>query len=155
MTKSKTFFARFSLPILMAFAFATPLLIQGAQKAIKSNANKVQDWLPKNFRETTELRWFRQHFVADQFVLISWDGCTLGDNPELPDAKPDDPRIERLAKYLTQGTDPDVKPAPGEPAGYKGMFQAVTTARRLLDDLTSKPSEIPYVEARERLQDVL
>ena len=35
------------------------------------------------------------------------------------------------------------------------MFQAVTTARRLLDDLTSKPSEIPYAEARERLQGVL
>jgi predicted RND superfamily exporter protein len=155
MTNPKPFFARFSLPILMAFAFATPLLIQGAQKAVKSNTNKVQDWLPKTFRETTELRWFRQHFVADQFVLISWDGCTLGDNPELPDAKPDDPRIERLAKFLTQGTDADVKPAPGQPAGYQGMFQAVTTARRLLDDLTSKPSEIPYLEARARLQGVL
>ena len=35
------------------------------------------------------------------------------------------------------------------------MFQAVTTARRLLDDLTSKPSEIPYVEAHKRLENVL
>ncbi len=113
----------------------------------------MQDWLPKTFRETTELRWFRQHFIADQFVLISWDGCALGDNPELPDAKPDDPRIERLAKFLVPN--PGVKPAPGEPAGYKGMFQAVTTARRLLDDLTSKPSEIPYTEAHKRLQGVL
>ena len=46
-----------------------------------------------------ELRWFRKHFVADQFVVVSWPGCTLGDDPSLPDAKPDDPRIERLAKY--------------------------------------------------------
>jgi uncharacterized protein len=155
MTNSKPFFARFSLPILMVFAFAAPLMIQGAQKAVKSNANKVQDWLPKDFRETTELRWFRQHFIADQFVLISWDGCTLGDNPELPDAKPDDPRIERLAKFLLQGQEDGEKPKPGEPAGYQGMFQAVTTARRLLDDLTSKPSEIPYVDAHKRLQGVL
>jgi predicted RND superfamily exporter protein len=154
MTNSKPFFARYALPILMVFAFATPLLIQGAQKAVKSNTNKVQDWLPKTFRETTELRWFRQHFVADQFVLISWDGCTLGDNPELSDAKPDDPRIERLAKFLL-GANADVKPARGEPAGYEGMFQAVTTARRLLDDLTSKPSEIPYAEAHKRLENVL
>ena len=150
---SKPFFARYSLPILMAFAFATPLVIQGAQKAVKSNTNKVQDWLPKTFRETTELRWFRQHFIADQFVLISWDGCTLGDNPELPDAKPDDPRIERLAKFLVPN--PEIKPAHGEPAGYKGMFQAVTTARHLLNDLTSKPSEIPYAEAHKRLEGVL
>ncbi len=153
MTNSKPFFARFALPILMVFAFAAPLMIQGAQKAVKSNTNKVQDWLPDDFRETTELRWFRQHFIADQFVLISWDGCTLGDNPELPDAKPDDPRIERLAKFLVPN--PDVKPAPGQPAGYKGMFQSVTTARRLLNDLTSKPSEIPYVDAHKRLQGVL
>jgi predicted RND superfamily exporter protein len=153
MTNSKPFFTRFSLPILMAFAFAAPLLIQGAQKAVKSNSNKVQDWLPQDFRETTELRWFRQHFIADQFVLISWEGCTLGGNPELPDAKSDDPRIERLAKFLVPN--PGVKPAPGEPAGYKGMFQAVTTARRLLDDLTSKPSEIPYTDAHKRLQGVL
>lgn len=155
MSNKKPFFARYSLAILMAFAFATPLLLQGAQKAVKSNTNKVQDWLPKTFRETTELRWFRQHFIADQFVLISWDGCTLGDNPELPNAKADDPRIERLAKYLLQGTTSDRKPAKGEPAGYKGMFQAVTTARRLLDDLTSKPSEIPYAEAHKRLENVL
>src|SRR3990172_12904116 len=87
MTNTKPFFARFSLPILMLFAFAAPLLIQGAQKAIKSNTNKVQDWLPKTFRETTELRWFRQHFVADQFVLISWDSCTLGGNLQLPHAE--------------------------------------------------------------------
>src|SRR3989304_4830990 len=88
MTNSKPFFARFSLPILMAFGFATPLLIQGAQKAVKSNTNKVQDWLPKTFRETTELRWFRQHFMAGQFVLISWDGCTRGDTPDRPAARP-------------------------------------------------------------------
>lgn len=155
MSKKKPFYARYSLAILMAFAFVTPLLLQGAQKAVKSNTNKVQDWLPTTFRETTELRWFRQHFVADQFVLISWDGCTLGDNPELPDSRPDDPRIERLAKFLLGSNSSGERPQPGEPAGYKGMFQAVTTARRLLDDLTSKPSEIPYAEAHKRLENVL
>ena len=97
---ARAFFARYSLPILMAFFFAAPFLIQGAHRAIRSNTNKVADWLPKTFKETLELRWFRKHFVADQFVVVSWPGCTLGDDPSLPDAKPDDPRIERLAKYL-------------------------------------------------------
>ena len=123
MTNSKPFYARFSLPILMLFAFAAPLLIQGAQKAVKSNTNKVQDWLPADFRETTELRWFRQHFVADQFVLISWDGCVLGDNPELPDAKPDDPRIERLAKFLLQGQPSGVRPSPASRPDTRGCFR--------------------------------
>ena len=56
-----------------------------------------------------ELRWFRKHFVADQFVVVSWPGCTLGDDPSQPDAKPDDPRIERLAKYLVPNEDADAR----------------------------------------------
>lgn len=142
----KSFFAQYSLLILMAFFFAAPLLIQGAHRAVRSNTNKVQDWLPKSFKETTELRWFRQHFVADQFVLISWDGCTLGDDPALPSAQRDDPRIERLAKYLV----PRSKPVEGR-TDHTRYFQAVTTARRTLNELTSKPSEVPYNEAHRRL----
>ncbi len=151
----KTFFARFSLPILMAFLFVTPFLFQAADRAIRSNTNKVTDWLPKTFSETIQLRWFRQHFVADQFVVISWPGCELGDDPSQPNARPDDPRIERLAKYLV----PTPKSRKGQPVATNGehtkYFQVVTTARRTLDDLTSKPSEVPYNLAVKRLQGTL
>jgi hypothetical protein len=51
-TMRKTFFGRYSLVILMAFFFAVPLLIQGAHRAVRSNTNKVVDWLPKSFTET-------------------------------------------------------------------------------------------------------
>jgi hypothetical protein len=137
----------------MAFFFAAPFLFQGAHRAIRSNTNKVVDWLPKTFPETVQLRWFRKHFVADQFVVVSWPGCTLGDDPSLPDAKPDDPRIEELAKYL--------EPREAEKGGassaedHTQYFQSVTTARRTLEDLTSKPSEVPYSEAVERLTGTL
>jgi predicted RND superfamily exporter protein len=152
----KPFFARFSLPILMAFFFVTPFLIQGAHRAIRSNTNKVSDWLPKTFKETVELRWFRQHFVADQFVVVSWEGCELGDDPSLPNAKPDDPRIERLAKYLV----PRKKSRKGLPSAadleadgeHTKYFQSVTTGRRLLNELTSEPSKVPYNIALKRLQ---
>jgi predicted RND superfamily exporter protein len=146
----KSFYARYSLPILMAFFFTAPLLIQGAHRAIRSNTNKVVDWLPKSFKETQELRWFRQHFVADQFVVVSWPGCTLGDEPSLPDAKPDDPRIERLANYLVPKGG-----AGAADSSHAKYFQAVTTARRTLDELTSKPSEVSYHEAVNRLTGTL
>jgi len=148
----KSFFTRNALWILMAFFFAAPLLFQGAHRAIRSNTNKVADWLPKSFKETRELRWFREHFVADQFVVISWPGCKLGDNPELSDAAPDDPRIERLAKYLVPK-----KKERGDPhaADHTQYFQSVTTARRTLNELTSKPSEVPYDEAFDRLKGTL
>ncbi|MEX2306294.1 MAG: MMPL family transporter [Pirellulales bacterium] len=150
----KTFYARYSLLILMLFCFAAPLLLQGAHRAIRSNTNKVVDWLPKSFTETTELRWFRKHFVADQFVVISWPGCTLGDDPSLPDAKPDDPRIERLAGYLVPKGKRDARDDAKLPE-HTQYFQAVTTARRTLNELTSKPSEVPYDEAVRRLKGTL
>src|SRR5918996_4025641 len=111
----KSFYARYSLPILMAFFFAAPLLIQGAHRAIRSNTNKVVDWLPKSFNETRDLQWFRKHFVADQFVVVSWPGCELGGDPLQPDAKPDDPRIERLAKYLEPTEEGDQRGQVREP----------------------------------------
>jgi uncharacterized protein len=148
----KSFYAKYSLPILMAFFFAAPLLIQGGHRAIRSNTNKVVDWLPKSFKETLELRWFRKHFVADQFVVVSWPGCTLGDDPLLPDGKPDDPRIERLASFLVPKGAAANAFADSDHTKY---FQSVTTARRTLNELTSKPSEVPYVEAVNRIQGTL
>ncbi|MCI0335915.1 MAG: MMPL family transporter [Planctomycetes bacterium] len=150
----KDFFARYSLLILMAFFFAVPLLMQGAHRAVRSNTNKVVDWLPKTFKETQELRWFRKHFTADQFVIVTWPGCELGDDPALTDGKKDDPRIEQLAKYLV----PKEKASSAERSRWPEhtkYFQAVTTARRTLDDITSKPSEVPYDEAVKRLQGTL
>ncbi len=145
-------YARYSLPILMAFCFAAPLLIQGAHRAIRSNTNKVVDWLPKSFQETQELQWFRKHFVADQFVVISWPGCTLGDKPDEPNARQDDPRIERLAKLLVPSKHAAAIESESDHTKY---FQAVTTARRTLNELTSKPSEVPYDEAVKRLTGTL
>ncbi len=150
----KSFFARYSLIILMAFFFAMPLLIQGAHRAVRSNTNKVADWLPKTFKETQELQWFRRHFTADQFVLVSWPGCELGDEPGTPDGKLDDPRIERLAQYLIPKADASSAERSRWPE-HTVYFQSVTTARRTLDQITSKPSQVPYGEAIKRLQGTL
>ncbi len=150
----KSFYGRYALLILMLFFFAAPLLIQGAHRAIRNNTNKVSDWLPASFTETQELRWFRKHFVADQFVVVSWPGCTLGDDPSIENARPDDPRIERLAQFI----EPKAKSSEGgegRQAEHKKYFQSVTTARRTLEELTSKPSEVPYDEAVGRLTGTL
>src|SRR3990172_7343821 len=146
----KSFYARFSIPILMVFLFAAPLLLQGARLAVRSNTNKVQDWLPKSFAETIELRWFRKHFVADQFVVISWDGCTLGDDPRLPDAKPDDRRIERLAKLLR--SDKVARKTQDGEVRYFQLFKSVTTARRIPHALTTGAAEVAHIPGLKRLQ---
>src|SRR5262245_42631508 len=44
--------------------------------------NDVKDWLPKEFDETKDLEEFRQYFLSEQFVLVSWDGCYGNDQDE-------------------------------------------------------------------------
>ena len=125
----KDFFARNSLLILMAFFFAVPLLIQGAHRAIRSNTNKVADWLPKDYAETRELAWFRDHFIADQFVLISWDGANLGEDPTGAD---DDPRIAKLVDELKAARMKDPKTGEMVPVFKEN---GITTGRTVMQQL--------------------
>jgi predicted RND superfamily exporter protein len=137
----------------------------GAVRAVQSNRNDVTDWLPKSYSETGDLRWFRKHFVGDQFVVISWNGCRLGDNPLREDAEPDDPRIAQLARKLVSSEPigsgyssavpgPKSTATAGSVGGltYRHYFHSVTTARHLLDQLTNPPTDMPYSLAVERLK---
>lgn len=156
MKTNRTFFERHAPFILVVFAIATPLMFYGAYRALRSNTNKVADWLPKTYVETGDLRWFREHFVGDQFVIVSWEGCRLGDDPREENAAPDDPRIERLARLLIP--DPDDPPRVNVAAGTAATaattryFKSVTTGRRLLDRLTAPPLNVPYDVAVDRLR---
>jgi uncharacterized protein len=148
--KSKpTFYSRWGGIILVASLLCVPFVFFGAGKAVQSNVNKVEDWLPKSFAETTELTWFRANFPTDQFIVLSWEGCRLGSDPSLPDAEPDDPRIERVAQLLqpsqeASDDDQDVREA-------RQFIKSVTTGRAMLDQLTSAPSNLPYELSVERL----
>ena len=65
--------------ILCAIFFLVPFALRGARMAVQDIRNEVTDWLPKNFPETEVLAWFRPRFVGDQFVAVSWDGCSQGE----------------------------------------------------------------------------
>lgn len=71
----KPFFARHALLLLCVVFFCVPFGLRGARQAVQSMKNDVKDWLPADFEETAELDWFRQHFMGEQFVVISWEGC--------------------------------------------------------------------------------
>lgn len=84
-----TFFSRLALPILLLVAFLVPFSLRGARVAVEGMKNDVKDWLPDDFPETRELDWFRQHFLGDTFVLLTWEGCSE-----------DDPRYKMLVEKL-------------------------------------------------------
>lgn len=71
--------------IALAVTLALGFIPRGVRMALESNTNKAEDWLPASYAESTDLFWFRDHFAGEAFVLISWEGCTLGNEQQLFD----------------------------------------------------------------------
>lgn len=130
--------------ILFLTFLITPVIFFCAGRAVVGNKNDVADWLPSNYEETKQLGWFREHFVADQFIILSWDGCELGDRYQ--EQKKDDPRIQQLADALLAQR---LKLPDGQEVR---CFKQVTTARNVLNELTGPPTELKYSEALNRLK---
>lgn len=99
MTEKTTFFGRRAIIVLMVVFFLVPFALRGARMGIQGMKNDVRDWLPKDFPETKELAWFRQHFLGEQFVVLSWDGCT---------GEKDDARYQLFLAKMKPETPPSV-----------------------------------------------
>ncbi len=99
MTEKPTFFGRRAIIVLMVVFFLVPFALRGARLGVMGMKNDVRDWLPKGFDETKELAWFRNHFVSEQFVVLSWEGCKGG---------PDDHRFNLFVAKLQPETPPSI-----------------------------------------------
>ncbi|HEY5315009.1 MAG TPA: MMPL family transporter, partial [Pirellulales bacterium] len=135
MKEKSTFFSRNGLRIVLVAVFLLPPTFLCAAKAFKSNKNDVQDWLPANYKETREFAWFQRHFAGEQFVLASWDGCTL-----------DDQRLRLFVEKLVPSD------RPGHAA--HGFFQSVVTGPMLLAGLKDQ-LKLTDAEALQRLEGAL
>jgi predicted RND superfamily exporter protein len=144
-----TFYSRWGIGILVVSLLCVPVAFFGAGKAVQSNVNKVEDWLPKTFAETHELEWFRANFPTDQFVIISWEGCKLGGDPSLAGSDADDPRIEQLMSLLK----PDAAASDEDQNTREARLyvKSLSTGRQMLNQLTAPPSNIAYEKAVDRL----
>ena len=72
-------FGKVSILIICLVLFAAPFAIRGARLSLQRMQNNVKDWLPDDFPETRELRWFSRYFLGEQFILATWPGCTAAD----------------------------------------------------------------------------
>lgn len=63
----------------MAVCFLLPFALRGARNAMDNMQNDVQNWLPSDYPETADLHWFGKHFLGEQFILVTWDGCNEAD----------------------------------------------------------------------------
>ena len=100
--------------------------------ALGTARNDVRDWLPDRYVETADYRRFQSAFGNDEFIVISWDGCTLSD--------------ERL----------DVVSAALAPDGAGvGFTSRISTGREVYGRLTGVPLKLSPERAVERLQGTL
>jgi len=135
---SGNFYQRSSVAILAVLVFLLPLVVVGAIKAKGNNRNDVKGWLPPEYPETQTYKFYRQHFQGEEFVLVSWDGCTM-----------DDARLELLATKLL--------PPPEEAARIDRpiYFKTAQTGPRAVQQMTAEPLQLDADEAARRLAGAL
>ena len=135
------FFTRNAFLLLLAAIFLLPIVMRGARIALENNKNDVKAWLPDGFEETRELNWFRDQFLGEQFVVISWPGCTL-----------DDPRVPQLADALVPPMTPETANLP-----QRKFFKSVITGPEVLAQMTDPKGSLKLKkkEALERMQGAL
>jgi predicted RND superfamily exporter protein len=136
--KPSNFFQRFSVPILAVLLFLLPLVVVGAIKAKGNNRNDVKGWLPPEYPETQTYKFFRQNFQGEEFILVSWEGCTMAD-----------PRLELLATKLL--------PPPEEASRIDRVlyFKTAQTGPRAVARMTAEPLSLDEDEAVRRLTGAL
>ncbi|MEX2139288.1 MAG: MMPL family transporter [Pirellulales bacterium] len=118
----QSFYARYSILIAAISIFLLPFAVVGALKAKQANKNDVKNWIPEEYEETQIYRAFRDQFQGEEFILVSWDGCTLGDN-----------RLELLAQKISPPVEVNVRD------GDDFTAYDLAKAERILTD-----SEGPY-----------
>jgi hypothetical protein len=132
------FYQRYSVGIMAVLVFLLPMVVVGAIKAKGNNRNDVKGWLPLEYPETQVYRFFRRNFQGEEFVLISWEGCTMSD-----------PRLELLARKLL--------PPPEEASRIDRplYFKTAQTGPRAIDRMMAEPLKLDREEAVSRLTGAL
>jgi predicted RND superfamily exporter protein len=110
------------------------MVVVGAIKAKSNNRNDVKGWLPAEYQETQTYRFFRQNFQGEEFILVSWEGCTMAD-----------PRLEILARKLL--------PPPEEASRIERplYFKTAQTGPRAVARMCQEPLNLEREEAISRL----
>jgi len=128
-------YAKIFVVTLIIMGLALPVIVWGSISTMKSMFNAPITWVPESFAERKEYDQFREHFEGNDVVVISWEGCTIGDL-----------RLERLHDELAN----PIAPAEAELADR--WFDDVLTGGSVVRKISSGPAELDPEEVISRLQ---
>ena len=154
--------------IALCLAFAVAFIPRGARRAIESNNNNAKDWLPPSYAESADLKWFHEHFIGEQFAVISYDGCTYGKYEVDGELVGGHERLDLLSKKLVPGGPASAIAGDAEKAGEAAgdaaavanvdprtkWFRRVITGTSVVDELMGD-SRLSESEALNRLEGAL
>lgn len=134
----KTFYEKYALLILVLMTFTLPIMAVGVKRTLENVRNNIKEWLPEGTPESKLHTWFQQNFPNEQFILMSWDGCTLND-----------PRLEVMKYRLLPRKDEsgEVILEDYNLRYFESYFSGTDFARDL-----SEGSAVTFPEAVERLK---
>lgn len=88
----KDFFKEYGFRIVFVVVFLLSFVWMGTKQTLKSNSNSVEDWLPAQYQQTRDYQWYLNLFPFESYVVVSWEGCEIGDD-----------RLELFAQKLVPG----------------------------------------------------
>ncbi len=131
---SPSFYSRYRIGIFAFFVVTAPWIVFSAIRAVDNSSTRVAEWLPESFEATQRLRWFEKHFVSDDLLMVSWEGCTF-----------DDERLPALAEQLRRPVDV------GEERQLI-LNRQIITGPEVLDQLRQEPLHLSRQAALVRLR---
>ncbi|HYO26436.1 MAG TPA: hypothetical protein VEQ85_15955, partial [Lacipirellulaceae bacterium] len=134
------------LLLALACVFVLALAPRGAYRALEGATASADAWLPESYGEVQDLAWFRDHFRGEQFALVSWDGCTLGNSEHL----------ELLAKKLAPTAETLARAGEKSAEATRARWYArVVTGPQVIRQLMQSQVGLSYAAAIKRLEGAL
>ncbi len=88
--QGKSFYEKYSKLIIFILMLTLPIMGLGVAWSLQNMRNSMREWLPDGSPEAMRHRWFQKNFPMEQFILLSWQDCTL-----------DDPRLDIMKTRVT------------------------------------------------------
>ncbi len=124
--------------LLLVAVTLLPAILWGAVSVYQRSDNGIHQWLPRDYEATNDYYRFRDLFGSDEALLVTWVGCTLGDD-----------RLEEFASFWkTAGDD-------NELSHVARHVEHVTTGTRVYRQLIDPPIDVRPSLAAKRLRGVL